>query len=92
MKLLFCPDCGDVVQLLSTFRHCSCRAVEGRYVTDELVEVTGERAEVIGLDSHGLRGALMLVDSNDKRGPDVGAWLFQHGYENVRRLGRKRRS
>lgn len=90
MKLLFCPDCNDVLQLRHTFRNCHCHAVEGRYVDDERVEVTGERAEVIGIDSHSLQGALLLVDARERRAPHVNAWLFQHGAERVIRLGRKR--
>ena len=90
MKLLFCPDCGDVVQLRSAIRSCSCKAVEGRYVNDQLVEVTGERAEVLGMDSYSIQAGLTLVDVSEKRGPTIVAWMFPHGAEHVRRLGRKR--
>lgn len=90
MKLLFCPDCGDAVKLLATFRRCRCGAVEGRYVDDERVEISGERGEVLGLDGHTLKAALALVDTNDRYGPGIEAWMFQHGAEQVTRLGRRR--
>jgi hypothetical protein len=91
MKLLFCPDCDDVVRLRGrTFRQCACGAARGRYVDDETVEVEGVRVEVLGIDGHGIRAALSLVDTHDRRGPDVLAWMFQHGAEHVRRLGVRR--
>jgi hypothetical protein len=90
MKLLFCPVCGDVVKLTHQFRSCQCRACQGRYVSDDVVAVTGDCAEVIGLDSGGVHAALALVDSNDRRGPDIAAWMFQHGSDRIQRLGKLR--
>lgn len=88
MKLLFCPDCGDVQKMLATFRRCRCGAVEGRYINDEDVEVTGERVEVIGIDNHSLSGAMRMKTMRSGSLP-LDAWLFPNSPQ-VRRLGRKR--
>lgn len=41
MKLLFCPRCWDVIKLKEKqMRSCECGYVYGRYLTNELAEVS----------------------------------------------------
>lgn len=35
MKLLYCPDCGDLFNLTEEMKFCTCEATSGRY-TDNL--------------------------------------------------------
>ena len=41
MKLLFCPQCGDVVALRSDSRTCTCGASAGHYIHSVVAEVRG---------------------------------------------------
>lgn len=34
MKLIFCPECHDVVKLARDWRNCECRASGGQYKND----------------------------------------------------------
>lgn len=41
MKLIYCPECGDVFQLrLGKMKKCECGAVKGRYINNSLAEVS----------------------------------------------------
>ena len=49
MKLIYCPDCRDVVQLKSTWHTCSCKHSGGVYNTDGLTATIGGQAKVFGI-------------------------------------------
>ena len=34
MKLLFCPECGDVFNLQTYLKSCHCKVTAGRYTAD----------------------------------------------------------
>lgn len=34
MKLLFCPDCGDVFKLQKTTKSCQCGKCKGKYINN----------------------------------------------------------
>lgn len=40
MKLLFCPECTDIVRLFSEPRTCRCGKSSGRYVDDNEAVMT----------------------------------------------------
>jgi hypothetical protein len=42
MKLLFCPDCWDVIKLTFEVRSCKCGKVFGKYVDNSTAVVNGE--------------------------------------------------
>lgn len=50
MKLLFCPNCGDVVRLIPTrWRRCVCRQSGGQYNADGMTATAGGKAHVLGI-------------------------------------------
>ena len=60
MKLIFCPDCEDMVKLLiGEMRHCKCGLSGGMYI-DNVNAVIEGKAIPIGLDNHGLVTALLI--------------------------------
>lgn len=59
MKLIFCPECQDVVKLAMTERRCECGLVAGRY-TDNLNAEINEAAIPLGIANSSLVGALRL--------------------------------
>lgn len=65
MKLIFCPDCQDVIKLIQTHRTCSCGASGGHYENDGLKAVTTGKAISLGFDNRSLSVALK---SRTKRG------------------------
>jgi hypothetical protein len=90
MKLLFCPDCGDMTQMVSTYRRCKCGSVKGRYVNDAVVEVFGDLAQVISIPGEDIRAALDAVKA-DIGGPvNVRAWMHPRVSSSVLRMGRER--
>ena len=42
MKVLYCPDCHDLVILVDVLRTCRCKKVQGRYINDTYAETNGE--------------------------------------------------
>jgi hypothetical protein len=52
MKLLYCPSCGDLVNLLNeTVRACQCGRCEGQYVGLTKAVVRGPKVQVIAFDN-----------------------------------------
>ena len=45
MKLLYCPDCSDIVRLKKMPKTCDCGKVGGRYLEDGLI------IEYFGIDA-----------------------------------------
>jgi hypothetical protein len=57
MKLIFCPECQDVVKLFHDQRFCRCRKSWGRYLTETKAEAGG-RAVPLGIANDSFRTAL----------------------------------
>lgn len=52
MKLLFCRECRDVINLLSEVKSCSCGKTSGKYLEDnEHAEYSGEFAVPFAIDN-----------------------------------------
>lgn len=64
MKLIFCPECQDVVRLHSKVRSCECRASHGKYI-DPVNAVIGGRAIPLGIANSSLARSL-------RRQPETG--------------------
>ena len=58
MKLIFCPNCEDVVKLHYNNRHCLCGDAWGYYRDDGLNAVIGGKAVPLGFDNSSLVTAL----------------------------------
>jgi hypothetical protein len=86
MKLLFCPDCRDVVRLYGFFRFCRCQKSRGRYVDERAVAIDGP-ALVFCIDSGTLPATGPEKAGGESRvhGVEVEAWILPEPHEQVRR-------
>lgn len=67
MKLIFCPECWDVVKLaVSAERKCECGKSYGRYKEDRLNAYIGGLAIPLGFANPSLVAAL---DEQPEKGP-----------------------
>ena len=82
MKLLFCPQCQDVVKLFRDQRFCRCRQSWGRYRTAVQAEIGG-RAIPLGIADEGFRGALQQRP-RDGLGARFEAFVIAHQCTTVR--------
>jgi len=58
MKLLFCPECKDIVKLvLDEYRQCWCQESLGVYIDDLTIRVEGP-AIVLGVNNFKFRQAI----------------------------------
>ncbi len=58
MKLLYCPECGDVFNLTTTEKRCSCGATGGHYLPDrEHAKYDGDGIP-IGISNNSFENAL----------------------------------
>jgi hypothetical protein len=57
MKLIFCPDCQDVVRLFSEPRKCKCGKVSGKYIDDVDIAIKG-KAMVLCIHNNDVAEAL----------------------------------
>jgi hypothetical protein len=81
VKLMLCPECGDLVQLRPQPRTCFCGASSGRYLDDLSTVVQSEGTASIALHNHDLRAALEAL----RQSPD--AWhplMVLRAYVNPR--------
>ena len=57
MKLLFCPNCEDIIKLEKKVKTCRCFAISGRYLDNRLAVYTGD-AIPLGIDNNALLHAI----------------------------------
>jgi hypothetical protein len=60
MKLIFCPECQDVVKLLDRPRRCDCGQSWGSYMEDGLHAEIAGKAIPIGFNNSTLAQALKV--------------------------------
>jgi predicted nucleic acid-binding Zn-ribbon protein len=65
MKLLACIDCGDIFNLTSKEKSCSCGKTKGRYINDIDAEYEGN-AQPIGFSNPSFRTSLIIQRQEDK--------------------------
>jgi hypothetical protein len=83
MKLLFCPECGDVKKLAAESRSCACGESWGCYKPDGLrVDVYGP-ALVIGLDNIHLNRVLSIRERLPDENLTLAAWVMSDKTPNV---------
>ena len=73
MKLLFCPQCGDVRKLRLRKVRCQCGSAWGRYLNDGAQAEVSAGANVIGIANGSIAAALT------GRSDQLEAWLFRPG-------------
>lgn len=49
MKLLFCRDCEDIINLCPIERKCLCGNISGKYTDRTNISITGDTAVIIGI-------------------------------------------
>lgn len=85
MKLIFCPDCWDVVKLDFVVRTCKCGKIRGRYLEDgHHAEVEG--GYVLGILNNSIIFAMAEQGEwkEGKRGPQVETFLFDRNYKRIK--------
>ena len=83
MKLLFCPECQDVIALTPVERTCKCGSSYGSYRQDKrVVDVYGE-ALVIVIDSLQLERTLKEQLKMSNQNLTLAAWIMSEPAENV---------
>ena len=71
MKLIFCPECHDVLKLQGDHRECLCGCSWGQYNQDGLHARIGGDAIPIGIDNNSLAEAVL-----DRPGSGMG-YVFE---------------
>ena len=88
MKLIYCPECRDMVLLIFEERSCQCGKSFGYYKPDGHNAVTGGTAIVIGFDNQSFENALSSrLDYDDTR-PFI-AYVMPRVYHSVKHYPKK---
>lgn len=61
MKLLYCEDCRDTVQLKFQMRMCYCSKHAGKYLNDGVTAVVTEGCALVGIDNNTFDVAVQRV-------------------------------
>lgn len=69
MKLLWCQKCGDIFNLDTKEKVCSCGETKGRYIDDLNAEIEGD-CQPIGISNGSFRMALLLQRLMDEKPVD----------------------
>jgi len=64
MKLLYCPNCEDIIKLRTKVRFCDCGAISGRYLDNKMAVYTGD-AVPLGIDNNMFLGAVIVWQATD---------------------------
>ena len=91
MKLIFCPECAEIVTLKKNNRSCGCGKSGGHYVDDSQAEIRG-LAVPIGIDNRSFDAALRRQRFADRDGdnPDGSiftAWIIPADTETIKKIG-----
>jgi len=71
MKLLFCYQCRDMVELQHEMRKCRCGHAFGKYLRNGLNAVYGGSARIIGIANQDIQDAL-----NDGSHSTLRCWMM----------------
>ena len=58
MKLLYCPECGDIFSLSTTPKRCSCGFTGGHYLSDRLNAVYDGEGMPLGIANSSFTAAM----------------------------------
>ena len=99
MKLLFCPECSDVIKLIvGELRSCQCGKVKGKYIDNTHAEVDGEGYSLAIGNGSLMMACCKLKPTQQRRPPgsEIICWVRPHegdGNPHTRinpNLGKKR--
>ena len=57
MKLIFCPNCYDIIKLLFEYRTCHCKKIYGKYINEYEVTIS-EDAILLGIGNTSFERAI----------------------------------
>lgn len=67
MKLLFCPECGDIFSLSRAAKQCTCGATSGHYLTDGLHAVYSGAGVPLGIANNSFDVAMDIQNRLNAR-------------------------
>lgn len=79
MKLVRCSQCGDIFNLRSESKSCSCGSVYGRYIDNERAEVSGPHT-AIAIGNGSFRDACYMIPLENSD------WRYDDRYHKVTAL------
>lgn len=85
MKLIFCPECEDVVRLQEVDRQCRCGKSGGKYTDIINAEIWG-KAIPIGFNNSSFVAAL-LKRPDEGMGSRFEAFVIPHKCASVKKVG-----
>ena len=85
MKLIFCPECQDVLKLQMEKRECLCKKSGGCYTDKVHAEIWG-LAEAIGFSNPSFTTAYSHRKSLDPTLQNFSAWIFGSTARNIKRI------
>jgi hypothetical protein len=83
LKLLLCPECGDVLKLTTYRRDCECGESNGMYREDGLRADVWGAGLVIGLDNIHLNRVLSIRERLPDENLTLAAWVMSDHTPNV---------
>jgi hypothetical protein len=89
MKLLFCPDCFDIIKLDFEYRSCKCKHSNGYYHKNGTHAIVSGKAVCIGIDNNTFADAFRSMRDNpalsEKGAYEMGnfrAWVFHREHSS----------
>ena len=76
MKLIYCPDCGDIIKLeLYGTKWCKCNHSWGKY-THHINAIYGGAAIPLGINNYSFQAALIGKDKTKGKGSELTAFAI----------------
>lgn len=80
MKLIFCPECFDVVKFEMKKRYCKCKSSWGNYLKDGNHATFGGATIPLAISNLSLYKALFKRKENDILGTFFFGWVFSKNH------------
>ncbi len=89
MKLIFCNECHDIVNMRYETRACGCGKSEGKYIDEVELEYSGP-CRVLGFTNKSFAAALSFQQHNgNKKGIVFKSFVIPPHGEHITRIGEK---
>lgn len=86
MKLLYCPECSDIVLLRNQMRSCECGRARGRYLEDGWHAVVSDSAIMLGIANRSLIEAIVAHKKDASKPLDFRAFIIEDPCPRVERM------
>jgi hypothetical protein len=81
MKLIFCPECSDIVRLFSYGRACRCGLSWGHYIDDNQAAIGG-KAVPLGIGNESFHAAFR-ARPHEGKGATFKAWVMPEQVDSI---------